>query len=106
MTYLQTARSNYSGKGKGKGKGKEKESTDKGEGVGESSAQGRGPSSAGTQPADPDLPSLEVIPLGERVPDQVLADLKARAEACKARLAAGKKGVVPDPKPPATPDMP
>ncbi|MEW8689091.1 MAG: hypothetical protein AB2556_24995, partial [Candidatus Thiodiazotropha sp.] len=51
-------------------------------------------------------PTLKVIPLGERVPDKVLADLKARAEACKAKLSAGKKGVIPDSEPAGTPDMP
>lgn len=69
-------------------------------------AEVSGPSSASPHDANPELtPSLEVIPLGERVPDQVLRDVKARAEVCKARLLARKKGFTPDSEPAGTPDM-
>lgn len=69
MTCLPTASSKFNGKGKGEGKGKgkwngDKATTGKGKGGGESSAEGRGPSSAGPQPAHPELtPTFEVMAL-------------------------------------------
>ncbi|MEW8688033.1 MAG: hypothetical protein AB2556_19655, partial [Candidatus Thiodiazotropha sp.] len=108
MSCFQTSSPKYMGKGKGKGKGKGTEEENWG---GESGAEVSGPSSASPHDAAPIVvPSLEAIPLGERVPDRVLKDLKARADACKARLFALKEGIrtpdMPQLGSSATPDMP